>query len=124
MKTVFWELTGTGAFCSPKVVFEEGKYEVEITASGSPGADVFPLMKLESVKWKDGLRGGDTIIGEWTVEQEKVLRSGVFNCQKGDILSFNVIFLNDDKKPKEGENRRLYIKEILVKKKGGFSVHP
>ena len=101
-------------------LFLRGKYEVEITAYGSPGAGVFPAMKLEAVKWKDGLRGGDKTIGEWTVEKEKVLRSGVFNCQKGDSISFNIHFSNNENKP----DRQLYIKEILVKKKGAGSVRP
>jgi len=113
-----WELSTT--FSSPKVVFEEGEYEVEITAYGSPGEGVFPLMKLESVKWKNGLTGKAEIIGEWTVEKEKVLRSGIFNCQKGDIISFKIHFSNNEHKP----NRQLYIKTILVNKKDGFSVHP
>lgn len=75
-------------------------------------------MKLELVKWKDELQAKKENFDEWNVEKEKIFKSGVFNFQKGDVISFNVVFSNAEKKPKEGEDRKLYIKQIIVRKKG------
>jgi 4-amino-4-deoxy-L-arabinose transferase-like glycosyltransferase len=113
-----WEIKGT--FCSPKVIFEEGSYEVEITAYGSSATGAFPLMRLESLKWKDGIQVKikNEILGDWQVDKEKIFRSGVFHCKKGNVVSFNIIFLNDEEKSQKGDDRKLFIKQIVVRKKG------
>jgi 4-amino-4-deoxy-L-arabinose transferase-like glycosyltransferase len=111
-------------FCSPRVVFEEGNYEVEITASGSSATGVFPLMKLEALKWKDEMQATNEILGEWPVEKEKTMRSGVFHCNKGDAISFNVIFSNKKSLSTGKEDTQLNIKKIIVKKSDVFHPSP
>ena len=114
-KQAAWEINTP--FCSPKVIFEEGKYEVEITAYGTPSAGVEPLIKLESIKWAEGREGKNETIGEWQVAGLKTLSSGVLNCSKGDVISFNVIFSNSENKQEKASARQLNICRIIVRKK-------
>jgi hypothetical protein len=104
-------------FCSPKIVFEQGKYEVEITAVGASGARFFPVIKLESIKWSDSKHEKIQTIGEWQVEGLKTFKSGEFNCSKGDVMSFTVVFSNSENNPDKASNIQLNIARILVKKK-------
>ena len=75
-------------------------------------------MKIESLQWQEEKPAKQEIIGEWQVEGLKTFRSGVFNCNKGAVLSFNVVFLNEENTAKNGADKKLNVQQILVRKKG------
>jgi hypothetical protein len=77
-------------------------------------------MKLDLLHWENGQQKKIKVLGTWPVKGIHTIKSGLFTCKKGDVLSFNIFFANSDNMPKTKTNRQLHISQIIIRKKGDY----
>ena len=76
----------------------------------------FDNMIIETVE--NGLQKKNEVLGNWAVNGIKTVKSRLFNCKKGDVLSFNVLCTNINNPPNKEAERQLHISQIIIRKKG------